>query len=128
MATTVIPGTSWTFKIGSTVYDDQVTVVSTVSNPNVQRILTLGGPVIVQTDVFENLTLSFLYDDESGLYGALWTASRTGATLTVELIGGDAKWTGSLVVEGGLSASTNADGVGEVEASFIGSLTYADVT
>ena len=126
MAVTTITGASFTVKIGSTSYSSQVTDGTVVHTPTISRIKTLGDIAYPQTDNEWSASLNFLYDEETGLLGALNTAAAAGTGLSVEIVGGDAKWTGTMYVNGDLSTSYSADGVATCSASFVGSLTFAD--
>jgi hypothetical protein len=125
MAVTSIVGSQFTFKLGSTAYSEQVTGGGIDATPAIDRVKTLGGVAYPQTDVVDTASVEFLYDEETGAYGALWTASRTGAALSVEIVGGDAKWSGSCYATG-VRLSYAADGVATASADLIGSLTLAD--
>lgn len=126
MAVTTVTGASFTVKFGATAYTSQITDGTIVQTPTIQRIKTLGDVAFPQTDKESSATLNFLVDDETGLYGALNTASLTGASLSVEIVGGDIKWSGTMYVNGDLSVSYAADGVATGSCSLIGSLTVAD--
>ena len=126
MSVTVVTGASFTVKFGSTSYTSQITDGTVVQTPTISRVKTLGDVAFPQTDHESSATLSFLLDDETGLYGALNTASGAGTGLTAEIIGGDIKWTGTLYVNGDLSVSYAADGIATATASFVGTLTVAD--
>lgn len=126
MAVTTVTGASFTVTIGATAYTSQITDGTIVQTPTISRIKTLGDVAYPQTDKESSASLNFLLDDETGLYGALNTASLTGASLSVSIVGGDIKWTGTMYVNGDLSVSYAADGVATCSASFVGALTVAD--
>ena len=67
----------------------------------------------------------FINDDESGLLGDLNTAAIAGTGLTIALVIGDTKWTGTMYVTD-LGPSFSADGLTTSSASMIGTLTLAD--
>lgn len=126
MSVVSVTGASFTVKVGATAYTAQITDGTVVQTPTISRIKTLGDVAYPQTDKESSASLNFLYDEETGLYGALNTASLTGAGLSIEIVGGDAKWTGTMYVNGDLSVSYAADGVATCSCSLIGSLTLAD--
>ena len=126
MSVTTVTGASFTVKFGSTSYTSQITDGTVVQTPTISRVKTLGDVAFPQTDHESSATLNFLYDEETGLLGALNTAAAAGTGLSAEIVGGDAKWTGTLYVNGDLSTGYSADGVATCSASFVGTLTFAD--
>jgi hypothetical protein len=125
MPATAISGASFTFTINSTAYSGQVTGGTITRETAITRIKTLTDSAVKNTDDNWMMDAAFLYDEETGLYGALNTAQGTGAAVTVAIVGGDAKWTGSMNVSSA-AVTYAADGVATVAASFMGTLTLAD--
>lgn len=120
-----IAGSQFTVSAGATDYSAQVLAGTITTTPSVSRRKTLGGTSYKQTDIADAVTIDFLYDEEDGFYGAINTAARAGTSLAVVIVGGDAKWTGSLFCDG-LEVKYEAEGEGEASASFVGALTLAD--
>jgi hypothetical protein len=126
MTATSIPGSSCTFKIGATVYSAQVTGYDISGDSDLAPIKTLSDKAYPKNDDNDTLNLSYLYDDESGLAGALWTAYKAGTSLSIEAQLGDSKYTGTMYVTAAGSGVT-AEGATTGTAAFIGDLTLADV-
>lgn len=126
MTATSVPGSSCTFKIGATVYSAQVTGYDIQGDSDLAPIKTLSDKAYPKNDDNDTLNLSYLYDDESGLAGALWTAYKSGDAISIEAALGDSKYTGSMYLTSA-SSSVTADGATTGSASMVGSLTHADV-
>jgi len=125
MAATAIAGAQFTFTINSTAYSGQITGGTITRETPITRIKTLTDVANPNTDDMWSMDAAFLYDEETGLYGALNTAQGSGSAVTVAIVGGDAKWTGSMNVASS-AVTYAADGVATVAASFMGTLTLAD--
>jgi len=119
MPATSYAGSSFTVSVDSDSYTAQITSGGVSSTPNIVTTKTLGpNKATTQTDVEDTATFDFLYDGASGFYDALYTASRTGAELTVAIVGGGADWTGDVRVTD-LSVEFNAEDVSSCSASFV---------
>lgn len=125
MAVTTVVGSSCDFKISSTSYAAQVTSGTVTVTPNIARTKTLSDTAYPKVDLVHEANLEFMYDEETGLAGALDTAAIAGTGLTLTIVVGDSKFSGTMYVTD-LSHNYSADGAVTSSASFIGSLTLAD--
>lgn len=125
MPATAIAGASFTFTIGATAYSGQVTGGTITRETAVTRIKTLSTYAMATTDDQWTMDVAALYDEEVGLYGALNTAQGAGTSVSVSVVGGDAKWTGTMYVTSA-AVTYSADGIATLAASFLGDLTLAD--
>jgi hypothetical protein len=125
MPATAITGSQFTFTYNAAAYSAQVTGGTVTRETAVTRIKTLTDMAYKATDDSCTLEVSFLYDEETGLVGALNTAQGTGAANAVSLVGGDAKWTGNMTVSS-VSTEFTADGIATCSATLEGALTFAD--
>lgn len=125
MAVISVAGSACTFKVGATAYSAQVTGGSLSVTPNIARTKTLSDTAYPIVDLEHSLSIDYLYDAEDGLVGALNTAAIAGTGLTIELIVGDSKWSGTMYVTD-LGPSFSADGVTTGSCSMIGTLALAD--
>lgn len=125
MPVTAITGSQFTFTYNSVTYTAQVTGGTVSRETSITRIKTLSDMAYKATDDNCTLELSFLYDEETGLVGALNTAQGSGTANAVSLVGGDAKWTGSMTVSS-VSTEFSADGIAMCSATLEGALTFAD--
>lgn len=125
MAVVSVAGSACDFKIASTSYSAQVTAGTVTVTPNIARTKTLSDTAYPLVDLTHEATIEFLYDEETGLAGALNTAAIAGTGLTLTIVIGDSKFSGTMYVTD-LSPSYSADGVTTTSASFVGALTLAD--
>lgn len=125
MPATAITGSQFTFTYNAVAYSAQVTGGTVSRETSVTRIKTLTDMAYKNTDDNCILEVSFLYDEETGLVGALNTAQGAGTANAISLVGGDAKWTGNMIVSS-VSTEFTADGIATCTASLEGALTFAD--
>jgi hypothetical protein len=125
MAVVSIAGSQFTVTYNSQNVSAQVTEGTITATPTITRTKTLAEVDFQLTDLVHEVECTFLYDEETGFYGAINTAAIAGTGVTVSIVGGDAKWDGTLYCQG-LEVSFAADGVATASGSFIGSLTLAD--
>lgn len=128
---TVYAGSSFTVTVESQAYTAIISRGGVDAAPNIVTTKTLGpNKQTAQTDVEDTCTFDFLYDGvtASGFYTALWTASRTGAALTVTIAGGGKDWEGEAIVTA-LGVEFDAENLSGCTASFLipAGLTYATV-
>jgi hypothetical protein len=131
MAVLSLAGASFTVGVGPSTATDvtaQITDGTITADSTVERVRTLGPNIaFVGTDLAHSADLNFLYDEESGFYSALDTATTTNDALTVTITGGGGEWTGTMYVST-LSVSFAADGLASCSASFTGELVFAAAT
>jgi hypothetical protein len=125
MAVISVAGSAITFTVGATARSAQVTGGSVSVTPSIARTKTLTDTAYPLTDLEHSLSIDFVYDDETGLLGDLNTAAIAGTGLTIALVIGDTKWTGTMYVTD-LGPSFSADGLTTSSASMIGTLALAD--
>jgi hypothetical protein len=127
MAVNSLAGALFTFGVGAvpTMYTTQITDGTITATPTVERVRTLGpDAAYVGTDLQHTADVNFLYDESTGFYAALDTATLTNEALAVTITGGVGTWSGTLYVTA-LSVSYAADGLATCSASFDGTLTFA---
>lgn len=125
MAVVSIAGAAFTVTVDATPYTDQVTQGTVTTSPTVTRTKTLGGVSFVQTDLNSAVKLSFLYDEDTGLYDALQTAIAAASDVALSIDGGAGTWTGASVWCDSAEVSFDASGIATCTASFTGPLTFA---
>jgi len=125
MAVVSITGAEFTVEVASVAYTDQVTSGTITTTPTITRTKTLGGVAFNQTDLNSTVNLSFLYDDNSGLYDALQTSITAGTSIALEVVGDTGTWTGAAVWIDSCETSFEAAGMATCTVSFTGPLTFA---
>ena len=120
-----IAGSQFTVTYNSVAVSAQVIEGTITATPTITRTKTLSDTDFQITDLVHEVEVTFLYDEETGFHGAVNTAAIAGTGVTISIVGGDAKWDGTVYCQG-LETSFAADGVATSSGSFIGTLTLAD--
>lgn len=127
MAVTSVAGSAFTVTIGATAYTSQVTSGTISVQNNFSMVDTLDDTAYTVTKVKHEVTLEFLYDTETGMFGALQTAATAGTAVTVAIVGGDAKWTGtSSMYVSALEGGFETTGPATATVTLVGVMTFAD--
>jgi len=126
MPATSIAGADFTVSVGATDYSAQVSTGTITTTSTITRTRTLGPDnAFTQTDLISAVTLSFLYDEETGAFDALNTATNSGASVAVSITGGGGTWTGSAMYVESVETTFDATGVGMCSTSLTGTITFA---
>lgn len=120
-----VTGAQFTVKLATIAYTSQITSGTIAFANTVNQVKTLNDKVYYNADRESTLSLEYLFDDETAMYGAINTAAVAGTALAIEVIGGDTKFTGSLFVQSN-DVTFAADGIATVSCSFMGTITVAD--
>ena len=119
-----IAGSAFTVTFNAAAYTDQVTSGTVTITPTITRTKTLGGNAYSQTDLIGSIELEFLYDDNTGMYTTLETASGSGSSVAVVVDGGTNLWTMAAGYIEELSMEVTADGVATCAVTFTGTISY----
>jgi hypothetical protein len=123
MPTTSIAGATFTVSIGATDYSAQVTTGTVTTTSTITRTRTLGpGNAFTQTDLISALSVSFLYDGDSGIYNALSDKADSGASIAVAVTGGTGTFTGAAMYVESVDTTFDATGVATGTATLTGTL------
>ena len=127
MAAVSIAGAAFVVEVGSPAvqYEDQVTSGTITVTPTITRTRTLGDEAYDLTDLVHGVSIEFLYDGSTGLYGALQTAAVAGTAVRLEINHASTAWLGTSMYVEGLENSIDATGVTTASVTFVGQLTYA---
>ena len=115
MPATSIAGATFTVTIGAVDYSAQVTSGTVTSTSTITRTRTLDGNAFSQTDLISGISLSFLYDDNTGCFDALQTVVDSGA----------GTWTGAAMYVESAETTFDATGVAMCTAQLTGELVFA---
>jgi hypothetical protein len=126
MATPIsIAGAKFTVKSGTTDYSSQIMDGEIAGSANIVDEFVLGPQqVTTATSTSETLTINGLYDGSAGMFKAMWDAYKALTPLSIEVVGDDGKWTGSLHVES-CAVPFSAQDSAKVALSLRGPLAYA---
>lgn len=95
MPATSIAGADFTVTAGAVAYSAQVTTGTVTTTSTITRTRTLGPDnAFTQTDLISAISLSFLYDEDTGAFDALNTVAVSGGAIAVTITGGGGTWSG----------------------------------
>jgi hypothetical protein len=119
-----IAGSAFTVQVGATAYSAQVTSGTITQTSTITRTRTLGGGnAFTQTDLISALSVTFLFDGDSGMYNALENAATAGTSLSVTIDDGtNTTWAGAAMYVESVEVSYDATGVATATASLTGTL------
>ena len=119
-----IAGSEFTVQVASTAYSAQVTSGTITQTSTITRTRTLGGGnAFTQTDLISALTVTFLFDGDSGMYNALENAATAGTSLAVTIDDGtNTAWVGAEMYVESVEVAYDATGVATATASLTGTL------
>ena len=119
-----IAGSAFTVQVASTAYTAQVTSGTITQTSTITRTRTLGGGnAFTQTDLISALSVTFLFDGDSGMYNALENAATAGTSLAVTIDDGtNTTWAGAAMYVESVEVSYDATGVATATASLTGTL------
>ena len=119
-----IAGSEFTVQVASTAYTAQVTSGTITQTSTITRTRTLGGGnAFTQTDLISALSVTFLFDGDSGMYNALENAATAGTALAVTIDDGtNTTWAGAAMYVESVEVSYDATGVATATASLTGTL------
>ncbi|HEY7823847.1 MAG TPA: hypothetical protein VIG24_13475 [Acidimicrobiia bacterium] len=120
-----VAGAAFTVEVDTTPYTSQVTTGTITTTPTITRTKTLDSVAFDQTDLNSTMSIDFLYDEESGLYGALQTAIANADTIAVTVQSATGEWSGATMSIEDLEASFDATGIATASLSLTGPVTFA---
>jgi hypothetical protein len=127
MAAVSIAGAAFVVEVGSPAvqYEDQVISGTVTVTPTITRTRTLGSEAFDLTDLIHAVSIEFLYDGSSGLYGALQTSAVAGTAVRLEITHSATAWLGTSMYVESLENNIEATGVATATVTFTGQLAYA---
>ena len=125
MAAVGVTGAVFTVSVGAVQYEDQITSGTINTTPVIVRTKTLSDVAFDQVDLNSTMSLDFLYDEDSGLYGALQTAVAAGSAVAVTVASTAGTWTGTGMNIESVDLTYPADNVATVSTSLTGTVTFA---
>jgi len=125
MAAVGVTGAVFTVSVGAVQYEDQITSGVINTTPVIVRTKTLSDVAFDQVDLNTTMSLDFLYDEDTGFYGALQTAIAAGTSVAVVVGSTAGTWTGSAMMIESADLTYPADNVATVSTSLTGTVTFA---
>lgn len=126
MPTVSLAGAEFTVTVAAVAYSAQITTGTVTTTSTITRTRTLGpGNAFTQTDLISAVSLSFLYDEDAGLYAALADHADDGTAVAVTITGGGGTWTGAAMYVESVDTTFDATGVATAATSLTGVLAFA---
>ena len=125
MPATSIAGATFTVSVGNTDHSAQVTSGTVTSTSTITRTRTLDGNAFSQTDLISSVSLSFLYDEDAGVFSALQAVVDSGAAIAIGIYGGAGDWTSETMYCESAETTFDATGVATCSATLTGELAFA---
>lgn len=124
-----VAGAAFTVTVATTAYTSQVTSGTITTTPTVTRTKTLDSVAFDQTDLNSTMSIDFLYDEDSGLYGELQAVALAGATgVAIDVQSTTGQWTGADMYVEGIDLTFDAAGIATCSLSLTGSVTFGTAT
>jgi hypothetical protein len=102
-----------------------VTSGTVTSTSTITRTRTLDGNAFSQTDLISSVSLSFLYDEDAGVFSALQAVVDSGAAIAIGIYGGAGDWTSATMYCESAETTFDATGVATCSATLTGELVFA---
>jgi hypothetical protein len=125
MPATSIAGATFTVSVGNVDRSTQVTSGTVTSTSTITRTRTLDGNAFSQTDLISSVSLSFLYDEDAGVFSALQAVVDSGAAIAIGIYGGAGDWTSAAMYCESAETTFDATGVATCSATLTGELVFA---
>ena len=119
-----VAGAAFTVDIGAVQYECQITEGTINTDPTILRTKTLSCIAYDQTDLISNVSLNYLYDENTGLYEALYTAIAASLSVAVTITSAVGSWVSTAMFINANSVDFPADGVATCTVGLEGELTF----
>ena len=124
MPATSIAGATFTVSVGGSDASAQITSGTVTTTSTITRTRTLDGNAFSQTDLISAVSLSFLFDGNSGVFDDLQTAADSGASIACNVNSQSGEWTGAAMYVESAETTFDATGVATCTAQLTGVLVY----
>lgn len=125
MPVVAVAGAAFTVDVASVGYEAQVTTGTISFEPTVVRTKTLSDVDFTQTDLNTTMSIEFLYDENSGMYEALYTAMAAGNGVAIDVRSASGHWAGNDVHIDSLEVNYEAAGVASATVGLTGTVTFS---
>lgn len=125
MPVVAVAGAAFTVDVASVGYEAQITTGTVSFEPTVIRTKTLSDVDFTKTDENCTMSIEFLYDENSGMYEALYTAMAAGTGVAVDVRSASGHWAGNGVMVESLELNYEAAGVASATVGLTGTVTFS---
>ena len=122
-----VAGAAFTVKVGTSQYEDQITSGTITQTPTITRTRTLASQAFDLTDLNSTMAIEFLFDEISGMYEALESASRTGTGVAVEVSSALGKWVGASMFVESIDLTYDATNIATASVTMTGEFGFAAI-
>lgn len=125
MPVVAVAGAAFTVDVASVGYEAQITTGTISMEPTVIRTKTLSDVDFTKTDENTTMSIEFLYDENSGMYEALYTAMAAGTGVAVDVRSASGHWAGNGIMVESLELNYEAAGVASATVGLTGTVTFS---
>lgn len=119
-----VAGAAFTVDLGGVQYECQITEGTINTDPTILRTKTLSCVAYDQVDLISNVSLNFLYDENTGMYEAIQTAIAAALSVTMTISSAVGAWTSTAMFINAASVDFPADGIATCTVGLEGEITF----
>tara|TARA_R110000796_G_scaffold34231_1_gene88514 strand:- start:2808 stop:3188 length:381 start_codon:yes stop_codon:yes gene_type:complete len=119
-----VAGAAFTVDLGGVQYECQITEGTINTDPTILRTKTLSCVAYDQVDLISNVSLNFLYDENTGMYEAIQTAIAAAASVAMTITSAVGSWTSTAMFINAASVDFPADGIATCVVGLEGEITF----
>jgi len=124
MPATSVAGAAFTVDLGGVQYESQITEGTINTDPTILRTKTLDSVAYDQVDLIGNVSLNFLYDENTGMYEAIQTAIAAALSVTMSIDSAVGVWSSTAMFINAASVDFPADGIATCTVGLEGEITF----
>lgn len=119
-----VAGAAFTVDLGGVQYECQITEGTINTDPTILRTKTLSCVAYDQVDLISNVSLNFLYDENTGMYEAIQTAIAAALSVTMSISSAVGVWASTAMFINASSVDFPADGIATCTVGLEGEITF----
>ena len=119
-----VAGAAFTVDLGGVQYESQITEGTINTDPTILRTKTLDSVAYDQVDLIGNVSLNFLYDENTGMYEAIQTAIAAASSVTMSISSAVGVWASTAMFINAASVDIPADGIATCTVGLEGEITF----
>jgi len=119
-----VAGAAFTVDLGSGALGAQITEGTINTDPTILRTKTLDSVAYDQVDLIGNVSLNFLYDENTGMYEAIQTAIAASLSVTMSISSAVGVWSSTAMFINAASVDFPADGIATCTVGLEGEITF----
>ena len=119
-----VAGAAFTVDLGGVQYESQITEGTINTDPTILRTKTLDSVAYDQVDLIGNVSLNFLYDENTGMYEAIQTSIAAALSVTMSISSAVGVWASTAMFINAASVDFPADGIATCTVGLEGTITF----